>query len=813
MRFLPAATLLLAALPVSAAALEPLVETGHVPFEPPFEEGGSGVRCVRFHPVAPVGYAVSGDHLFAFDARTGADLARLRMTSAASEPSWGGWNLTLLGGRLLAWSYSAGVLAVLDIDEPSAPKLLDVGVFEGPRLIGAFDEGFVALLHDDGFDLLAVEPFRVIAEIPHALPYGRFYWAFASAAAGAAPVLAAVEQSFVGPRHQVLSVYDAAGGVPVLRFSREESASIGSVLLDRAGEVLVATFDGYDPTRRTWIETIDARTGATLASWDVAPHIRGTLAEGGGRQLLLADATGIDVVDLEDPADPRPIGRVETGPPVSSSDSRAIAPSDVEPVVVVADPVAREVVVLDPRTATEIARLGVESGMPVGVALQEVPGGTRRGAAIVRHADWTRAYFRGGLSRLDLVDLSDPAAPSTTGRFLRNHPRRVDAVASIGGRHVVAYEIQRNALALVDLAEGRVAQVTGAAAVLGEFDIYDAPELRTAGRFALLAGPAGWERFALVRGRLEPLDARIRAPHAREGLSAVDLTPAGTVVALGWRYENGRWLDDLETTGLDGRSGRIERVYSRLLAPVVSPVGELVVVSRPEYWGEERGLDVYDVSDPSSPTLLWTLPGDVSDAVFDPTGTRLLVSGPLWDSAFQVRAFDARTGAPLGPPSPDIAKYDYHGFGTQWIADGTWRAIYWKWSWCGWENALVDLSGPVPEHVRTYTYVGSFPEFAPREGGGWYEARRDPWNEVAVLVVGSPEGETAETAVVPGDHSEITAVRRGFVAAARERDGEWGISLWRDPALVSAPVPVRRGTAGFGASTPDTRERVERAGN
>lgn len=813
MRFLPAATLLLAALPVPAAALEPLVEMEHVPFEPPFEDGGSGVRCVRFHPEAPVGYAVSGDHLFAFDARTGTDLGWVSMTLAASEPSWGGWNLTLLGGRLLAWSYSADGLAVFDLSEPAAPRLLDTGMWEGPRLIAAFDDGFFALLHDDGFDLLAVEPFRVIAEIPHALPYGRFERAFASAAAGAAPVLAAVERSFVGPRRQVLSVYDAAGGVPVLRFSREESASIGSVLLDRAGEVLVASFDGYDPVRRTWIETIDARTGATLASWDVAPYVRGTLAEGRGRQLLVADATGIDVVDLEDPADPRPIGRVEIGPPVSSSDSRAIAPSEVQPVVFVADPVAREVLVLDPRTATEIARLAVESGFPVGVALQEVPGGPRRGAAIVRHADWTRTYFRGGLSRLDLVDLSDPAAPSTTGRFLRNQPRRVDAVGVIGGRHVVAYEMQRNALALVDLADGRVAQVTGAAAVLGEFDIYDAPELRTAGRFALLAGPGGWERFALVRGRLEPLDSRIPASDAWEGIEAAELTPKGTVIALGWRYDEGEWVYDLETTGIDGRSGRIERVESRLLAPVASPVGELVVVARPEYWGEERGLDVYDVSDPSSPTLLWTLPGDVSDAVFDPTGTRLLVSGPLWDLAYQVRVFDARTGAPLGPPSEDIAKYDYHGFGAQWIADGVWRAIYWKWSWCGWENALVDLSGPTPEHVRTYVYDGSFPEFAPRDGGGWYEAHRDPWNEVAVLVVGSPEGETAETAVVPGDHSGITAVRRGFVATARERDGEWGISLWRDPALVPAPVRVRGGKAGFGASMPDSRPRVERAGD
>jgi hypothetical protein len=813
MRFLPAATLLLAALPASAAALEPLVEMGHVPFEPPFEDGGSGERSVRFHPEAPVAYAVSGDHLFAFDARTGDDLGRISLASAAGDPGYGGWELTFLGGRLLAWSYSVDGLAVLDVSDPAAPKLLDAGTWESPRLIGAFDEGFFALLHDDGFDLLAAEPFRVIAEIPHALPYGQFYWAFASAAKGAAPVLAAVEKSFAGPRRQVLSVYDAAGGVPVLRFSHEESASVGSVLLDRAGEVLVATFDGYDPVHRTWIETIDARTGATLASWDVAPHLRGTLAEGSGRQLLLADATGIDVVDLEDPADPRPIGRVEIGPPVSSSDSRAVAPSSGEPIVFVADPVAREVLVLDPRTATEIARLAVESGVPVGVALQEVPGGTRRGALIVRHGDWTRSYFRGGLSRLDLADLSDPAAPRATGRFLRNQPGRVDAVEAIGGRHVVAYEIRRNALALVGLAEGRIAQVTGASAVLGEFEMYDAPELRTAGRFVLLSGPGGWERFALVRGRLEPLDSRIPPPEAWEGIEAAELTPKGTVIALGWRYDDGEWVYDLETTGIDGRTGRIPRVYARLLRPVASPVGELVVVARPEYWGEERGLDVYDVSDPSSPALVWTLPGDVSDAVFDPTGTRVLVSGPLWDLAYQVRVFDARTGAPLGPPSSDIAKYDYHGFGAQWIVDGAWRAIYWRWSWCGWENALVDLSGAAPEHVRTYTYDGSFPEFAPRDVGGWYEARRDPWNELAVLVVGSPEGEAAETAVIPGDHSEITAVRRGFLTTARELNGEWGISLWRDPALVPAPVPVRRGTAGFGASVLDTRERVERAGD
>jgi hypothetical protein len=545
----------------------------------------------------------------------------------------------------------------------------------------------------------------------------------------------------------------------------------------------------YDPVWTSRVETIDATTGETLASWEVGSGTWGALAEGNGRQLLLVDETGIDVVNLEDPADPRPVGRIETTA-WTARDRRMIAPSDSDPVVFLADGTRSEVVVFDPRTAAVIDRFPVEDGVPLGVALQEAPDGIRRGAVIVRKADWTRVHSRGGLSRLDLADLTNPAAPRTTGRFLRNHPNRVDGVAAIGGRHLLVYEIARNALALVNLPERRVVQVTGASALLGEFEIYDAPELRTAGRFALVAGPSGWERFALVRGRLETLDSRIIPRGAWEGIEAAELTPRGTVIVLGWRYEHGDWSVDLEARGLDGRSGRIPRVSATNVRLDVSPAGELLAVSRPEFWGEERGLDVYDVSDPSSPSLLWTLSADISDAVFDPTGTRLLVSGPLYAGAFHVQAFDARTGVVLGPPSPDIVKFAYHGFGAQWIAEGAWRAIYWKWTWTGWENALVDLSGPEPVHLRTYTYDDAFPEFAPRDGGGWYEVRRDPWNGRANLIVGGPGGEIAETGVVPRDHGGLIAVRRGVIATVRRHAEEFEISLWRDPSLTDSFVPT-----------------------
>jgi hypothetical protein len=371
-------------------------------------------------------------------------------------------------------------------------------------------------------------------------------------------------------------------------------------------------------------------------------------------------------------------------------------------------------------------------------------------------------------------------------------------VASIGGRYSLVYDRYSNALALVDLAEGRVTQVTGASARLGSFEYSLTPLLRTAGRFVLLAGWDGWERFELVGGRLEPAGARLADPWS-ESYEGVDLAPDGKVVALGWSVSFGYFL---ETVAVDGCSARVPRTGSRLLQLSLSPAGDLLSLAMPEFW-EPSTLDVWDVSNPSAPVVLWNGPPDVAEAHFDPTGTRLLVSGPLYGDTFSVRAYDARTGAPTCEPSRPVYKFSYHGLGAQWMTEGAWRAVYWNWTWGGWGNALLDLTGSPPEVVKVYDYGGAFPEFTARDGGGWYEVRRDPWKYRAKLVVGTHDFETAETEVVPADHEGLSALRRGFAATHRIHAGGHGMSLWRDAALNRPPVVAATGGGRLECTGPE----------
>ncbi len=787
MRAVLAAVLVVCAVPVAVPAdPPPLAEVRRVPFEPSFDAVDGGQLDVEFHPTARVAYAVSDRHLFVLDPVTGEELGGVDLGALAAPTYSARWDLATVGDRLVAWAGYPGLLAVFDVRDPARPGLVAfTTVWDRPAVGGVYDDGYFVLCHGyNRCEFISTDTFRVRSVVPHALPPSSVIEAAGSPGADV-PLLVVRERTYSTPSSNGIALYDVAAGMPSLRFVRQTDAYPGSIVADRTGDLLVAEFESYQPERRAWVETIDAHSGVTLASWDVPPGTALSLAEGGGRRLVQRDATGLEFVDLADPSAPEEIGRVEV-PLRTYYDERTVAASVRDPVLFVASREERVVIAVDPRTATEISRLSIEGAAPFRVVMQEPGDGSRRGLVVSWRYDDHGALARGGRSHLDLADLTNPAAPAVTGRFLRNQPRSADGVAAIGGRYAVVYEIDSNALALVDLAEGRVVQVTGAAALLGEFDVYDAPELRTAGRFAVLGGEDGWETFELAGGRLEPRRSRILRYGSREWYDGVALAPDGKVVAAGSNLDTGAFL---ETVGPDGRSARVPRRSSRLLATTLSPAGDLAALVMPEF-SEDSPVDVWDVADAAAPKLLWSDPGDVSDAVFDPTGTRLLVSGPLFSGTFAVRAFDARTGVPLGPEGPGVPKFYYHGFGAQWIANGKWRAIYWKWSFLGWRNALLDLSEPEPTLLQVYPDTGSFPEFAPRDGGGWYEVDRDPWDNLANLVIGTPEGDTVETGTFPGDHSGISAVRRGFAATWRGGDGSVGISVWRDAALNRPPVVV-----------------------
>ena len=367
--------------------------------------------------------------------------------------------------------------------------------------------------------------------------------------------------------------------------------------------------------------------------------------------------------------------------------------------------------------------------------------------------------------------------------------QRVENVATVGERYVLVHDVYGGRVAVVDVVRGATTQVLETAP-LGTFEFSELPELRSAGRFVLVAGGGGWERFELVRGRLEPAGSHVVPPGSWEFYEAAELAPDGKVVALAWTLDDGYVV---EVVAADGRTSRTPRPYARLLRTSLSPSGDLLAIAMPEF-GRESPLEVWDVADPEAPRTLWSLPYDVAEAAFDPTGTRLLVGGPFDGDAFRVATYDARSGTPLGPPSPEVPKFYYHGLGTQWIADGAWRAIFWRWSYGGWYDAVVELAGPDAGTVVTYDYEGYFPQFAPRESGGWYALRRDPWAKRANVVIGDPAGATAETGFLEGDQEGLAALRRGFFVTVRTAPGPMTVVVWRDASLPPLPVLPREGS-------------------
>lgn len=369
--------------------------------------------------------------------------------------------------------------------------------------------------------------------------------------------------------------------------------------------------------------------------------------------------------------------------------------------------------------------------------------------------------------------------------------QRVENVATVGGRHVLVHDVYRQRVAVVDVVRGATTQVLETAP-LGTFEFGELPELRSAGGFVLVAGAGGWERFELVDGRLEPAGSRVVPPGVWDFYEAAELARDGTVVALAWTLDDGYVV---EIVAADGRASRTPRPNARLLRLSLSPSGDLLAIAMPEF-GRESPLEVWDIADPEAPRTLWSLPYDVAEAVFDPTGTRLLVGGPFDGDSFRVATYGARTGQPLGLPSPSVPKYYYHGLGTQWVVDGTWRAIFWRWSYGGWHDAMIEFAGSDAGTVVTYDYPGYFPQFASRESGGWYALRRDPWAKLANVVIGDAGGATAETGFIEGDHEGLAALRRGFFVTVRTAPDRKSVVVWRDPAIPPLPVIEREASNG-----------------
>ena len=775
---------------VLAAAAQPLVPVKDVPFRPSFESTGREDSEVAFHPSLQIGYAASSDHLFVFDAADGRDLGGFELGTIVAAPYVPEWSVTVAGGRLVAWWEPANTVVSFSLDDPTAPSpLVTSKRWTRPRVRRSSSGEFLFVASEANVvDVVDPRTLETVASFgPTLWPLGVVQPRPVVGGTGSGAWIALAEHRLGSPMQYRISAWSLGPGGPTLRFQRDVPSYVDSMAADAIGTRLVAAWG--DAANRH-VESIDPVSGETLAAWTADREAELEMSEVQGCILLQVDPRGIDFVDLADPAAPRPVGRVGRRSSSWLRGWRGFAVSRTSPLVVATSGPDREVLAIDPRSATVLASLPITDAHPVGLVMGDRPDGTRSLATIGRRVDETGLISRGGLTQVDLADLSAPASPRATGRFLRNEPSNVRAVAIAGGRFGLAYDPDANALALADLSSGKVLEVTGARTPVGEFEASSRPVLRAAGNVVLVAGPRRWERFRLRDGRLEPLDSEAPSPTVWESYEFVDLSPSGTVVALRIRYE-GAYVHELETIALDGRRGRASWSGAWRLRLAFSPQADRVAIVMPADFGDSP-VEVWEIGDPSAPRLLWKRTAGVSDAAFDPTGSRLLVSGPWSGFTFETEVHDAGTGVSVNGPSQGIAKYFYHGLGTQWVADGRWRAVYWTWTRHAWSDVVVDLTASPPEVVRVLDHEESAPSFAAREGGGWYEVRWDPATRRSRVVTADPDGDTV-VAPTTGIHGAPMPLRRGFVTTSRWIDGRVGFSVWRDPALNRPPVVVAEG--------------------
>jgi len=132
----------------------------------------------------------------------------------------------------------------------------------------------------------------------------------------------------------------------------------------------------------------------------------------GDRAYLAAETAGLQIVDVSDPNDPRPVGSITTG---ALDDARAVAAAGSYVFVAAGDAGLRMFDVSDPTR-------------PQGVGGQEIPGG-----AIDVAVEGSHAVVADGASGVQLVDVTDPSEPRWLDRYtVRDAEANVVAVDTSG---------------------------------------------------------------------------------------------------------------------------------------------------------------------------------------------------------------------------------------------------------------------------------------------------------------------------------------------------------------------------------------------
>ncbi len=554
-------------------------------------------------------------------------------------------------------------------------------------------------------------------------------------------------------------------------------------------EEIVTWFLAGDGSFAAWVESASGQPTVVhvidLSTYEEISRVEGPA----GSQVLLSDTpAGRYLVffaggqaaswSLADPASPELLAEADLG--TCDADGRCPgAPwvvSRDEPVAFGLDRAAPGAVALDVRTLERLGHWRAPEGeCPGGFLLREPARGGRRVVVSLRRSPAEGAVP--GLHAQASIDWADPANPREDAHRVLVEPTGEEAAfATLGGRWLVAWHPDENALAVIDTATGRV---TGWEGIHEAEPVGAWWNLAAGGRRLVLPRPYGLaEVFDLdENGAPAWRGAFPFAPNPDAGARGAAVRDDGLAAIV---YDGG-----VQFVLPDGTAGPAVTLDVSTWYAAFSPDGTRLLTWGNTAWGMPAGMAMVDVSVPAAPAVLWTRNDVGGHPAFVRDGRAIATLVPAW--GVSVALLDAATGEFLGDATDVVPTWFYFGGGTPFGAGSEERVAWWMWTWHGWRTLLYDVSADTPEMaLESPEYRGS-PHWVPvDDGSGLREAHESfgvTWRDLWVY---RPDGSIEEPGQV-AFRSAFVPLRWGFMAGGDSRDLA-GFATWRDPEMNRPPV-------------------------
>lgn len=605
-------------------------------------------------------------------------------------------------------------------------------------------------------------------------------------------VLARVETD--GSSRDFLCVDRLEAGAPPRPMVRVPiSFPVFHLTADRSGTVLVLN------TMET-VALFDPNSGEQLSAIGTIPQPFDSqlLDNGAIRVLLIAHWGRVDLYDLADPRKPAYVGALPLqlfagNPqfPDRLQPQQVVAAGD-RPWALLADRATQEVLAVDLRNASILARWPGGPAQPIALAVDTAPSRDLAVGVFSLRSTWMGVLEPGGLAHFDTLTLGPAFAFEHHNRFLRITPDSFHNVTAFDGRYVAGFDLKTQTVMVYD-------PVTGAVAANGPHFV---PHGLPSSNNSALAARNG--TIAVTHGgNLDIFEFDGRELKSRAWWSPFPGWPRDVAVLA-----DGTTLvlteSRLYTLLPDGREGQLSLPLNAL-GIELHPGGHLALLSPEAPWGDPGfGPSMVDLSDPERPVLLWSGPAGTTTASFVRNGAAVDVARIVNWSELSIQLLDSATGNPLGGMTPGWPFYGYSGKSSAFGTGAGARSLHWTWTWLGWEQLVYDVSTDTPSLIDKAPETFHNPRYAPRaDGSGWYELAKWYAPDPNQLRIGHPDASVSEWMVT--DVEEWSPLRWGFLACsagpshlARDLVLLRDIGLNRPPlAEIAAPATLEcAGPAG-----------------